>query len=61
MHLIFVPVATHFIGNLLQVALTVLYMAVARNLCAGGRARGTPVTPVSRGVWGHGPPENFEI
>ena len=27
-------------------------MAVARNLCAGGQARGAPVTPVSRGVWG---------
>ena len=25
-------------------------MAVARNLCAGGQARGVPVTPVSRGV-----------
>ena len=36
-------------------------MAVARNLCAGGQARGAPVTPVSRGVWGHVPPENFEI
>ena len=36
-------------------------MAVARNLCAGGQARGVPVTPVSRGVWGHAPPENFEI
>ena len=39
----------------------VLVMAVARNLCAGGQARGAPVTPVSRGVWGHAPPENFEI
>ena len=36
-------------------------MAVARNLCAGGQVRGAPVTPVSRGVWGHGPPDNFEI
>ena len=36
-------------------------MAVARNLCAGGQARGAPVTPVSRGVWGHAPPEKFEI
>ena len=36
-------------------------MAVARNLCAGGQARGAPVTPVSREVWGHAPPENFEI
>ena len=36
-------------------------MAVARNLCAGEQARGAPVTPVSRGVWGHAPPENFEI
>ena len=25
-------------------------MAVASNLCAGGQARGVPVTPVSRGV-----------
>ena len=36
-------------------------MAVARNLCAGGQARGAPVTPVTRGVWGHAPPEIFEI
>ena len=37
-------------------------IAVARNLCAGGgQARGVPETPVSRGVWGHGPPENFQI
>ena len=44
-------------------------MAVARNLCAGGggggggggQARGMPVTPVFRGVWGHAPPEIFEI
>ena len=27
-------------------------MAVARNLCAGGQARGAPVTPVSRGSGG---------
>ena len=33
----------------------ILFMAVARNLCAGGQARGAPVTPVSRGVWGHAP------
>ena len=26
------------------------FLAVARNLCAGGQARGAPVTPVSRGV-----------
>ena len=36
-------------------------LAVARNLCAVGQGRGAPETPVSRGVWGHAPPENFEI
>ena len=40
---------------------TMHVIAVARNLCAGGQARGAPETPVSRGVWGHVPPENFEI
>ena len=38
-------------------------MAVARKVCVrgGGGGTGAPVTPVSRGVWGHAPPEKFEI
>ena len=43
-----------------------VFMAIARNLCVcvwgggGEQARGALETPVSRGVWGHAPPENVE-